>query len=348
MNCDQYIDQYLSAAADGQLAPRERGLAEEHLRGCPQCRARLGEELALKASIRRHVGIVKAPADVRLRIRAALGEAAERSARHSEISPGAGIFFRRDAGRRPVFSTIRKGAAGPGTSGREAASRSGSARGWLVLQLTRAQYLAPVGFVVILLAASTIILRNIFTSGSEQPIADVEKSVPVFDFALSRFNELSREFAPNVPAEAFSREGGAYFAWVQESDPLLHVSTELPDISVSYEKMQMPPELCDFALAGYQLVGGRVDRMPNGEPVTYTLYRDQANSILSIGLKQRIAAPEGGYWFGTHALYSYRGYSICLTIYPVGHSASIIVARAPMFELLRNVAASDVLALRDR
>jgi len=103
----------------------------------------------------------------------------------------------------------------------------------------------------------------------------------------------------------------------------------------------MPPEFCDFAMAGYELVGCRIDRMPDGKPVTYTLYRNQTSSILGIGLKQWFSAPHGGYWFETHALYSYRGYSICLTIYPNGHFASIIVARAPMVELLRDIATSD-------
>jgi hypothetical protein len=176
---------------------------------------------------------------------------------------------------------------------------------------------------------------------------EYQESVPAFDFAIDRFNKLSQEFAPNVPPEAFSREEGAYFAWVEDSDPIRHVSAELPDISASYEKEQMLPEFCDFALAGYELVGGRLDRMANGEPVTYTLYRSQANSILSIGLKQQLSPPQGGYWFGTHALYSYRNYSICLTINPVGHFASMIVARAPTVELLRDVAASDT-AVWDR
>jgi anti-sigma factor RsiW len=348
MNCDEYIDQFLSADADGQLSARERSLVEAHLRGCRQCRALLSEELALKASVRRHTGIIKAPADVRLRVRAALGEAAERDVRRAGILAKAGLALRQDASRRSTSYIGRRKAAAPGSSRSEVANRSGSARRWLALQLKRAQLLAPAGFLVLALAASTVLFRVVFRSVPGQPIADYQQSIQVFDFAIGRLNELSQEFAPNVPAEAFSREGGAYFAWVEEGDPLHHVSAELPDISASYEKMQMPPEFCDFALAGYELVGGRVERMPDGKPVTYTLYRNQTRSILSIGLKQRMSAPEGGYWFDNHALYSYRGYSICLTIHPVGHFASIIVARAPMVELLRNVATSDVVALRDR
>jgi hypothetical protein len=341
MNCDEYVNQFLSADADDQLSAAERYLAEEHLCGCHQCRARLGEELALKASIRRHLGTAKAPADVRLRIRAALGEAAERSTRHVRISASARISFREDATRQPVFSIIRRRAAAPRHSGNETAGRAVSAHRWLAIQFKRAQYLAPIGFVIIVLAASTIMFRVNFRSMSGQSAPDYQKSIPAFDFAIGRFNEFSQEFSPNVPAEAFSRNDGADFAWVEESDPLRPVSAELPDISASYEKIQMPREFCDFALAGYELIGGRIDRMPDGEPVTYTLYRKQTSSILSIGLKQRFSAPHNGYWFDNHALYSYRGYSICLTIHPYGHFASIIVARTPMVELLRDVAASD-------
>jgi hypothetical protein len=182
---------------------------------------------------------------------------------------------------------------------------------------------------------------------SRQVSSQYQESSPAFDFAIARFNQLSQEFTPNVPPEAFSREGGAYFAWVEDADPIHHVSAELPDISASYEKMQMPPEFCDFALVGYDLAGGRVERLSNGQPVTYTLYRNGPESLLSIGLKQRLSPPQGGYWFGSHAMYSYQGYSICLTIYPVGNYASIIVTRKPMVELLRDVAASDT-ALWDR
>jgi anti-sigma factor RsiW len=342
MNCDEYIADFLSADADEQLSVQERYLVEEHLRDCSECRARLDEELALKACIRHHMGNARTPADVRLRIRAALGEEAGRSTRDTDIASRAGISFRDDAGRWLGFPLIRGRASAPRNSSNEAVIRPGSARAWLAVQLRRSQYLAPVVFVVIILAASTVMFRIKPGSMPGQRGRDYQQSIPAFDFAVGRFNQLSLEFAPNVPAEAFERDNGAYFAWVQEGDPLHHVSAELPDISISYEKIQMPPEFCDFAQAGYELVGGRIDRMPDGAPVTYTLYRNPATSILSIGLKQRVSPPQGGYWFGSHALYSYRGYSICLTIDPTGQFASIIVARTPMVELLRAVAASDV------
>ncbi len=346
MNCDEYFDRFLSAHADGQLPAAERYLAEEHLQNCPRCRARLVDEHALKAHIRHHAAIIKAPADVRLRIRAALGEAAERRPQSSKRVASTATSLRNRGERPPTLGRLlTRTAAGREDDG--AAYRPGSARGWLALQLERARYLTPIGFVVVMLAGATMVSRLDWRGISGLGASESQKSVPAFDFAIEQFGQFSQEFAPNVPPEAFRRDDGAYFAWVEENSSLRHVSAELPDISASYEKMQMLPEFCDFALAGYELVGGRIDRMPNGEPVTYTLYRGQNQSILSIGLKQRISAPQGGYWFGTHALYSYRKYSICLTVDPVGHFASIIVARAPMLELLRNVVASDI-AVWDR
>jgi Putative zinc-finger len=342
MNCEEYVKRFLSAHADNQLTATERSLVEAHLQGCHRCRARLVEEHALKALIGRQAGIIRAPADVRLRIRAALGEEVERKREHRAIRTSSATFFKHNT--RRSTSMLTRSAASKDHSAGDAANRSGSARSWVALQLTRAQQLAPVGFVVIVLAGATMLFRFNWRSMAGLASSNYQRSIPSFDFAIDSLNQLSREFAPNVPPEAFSRNDGASFAWVEENNPVHHVSTELPDISASYEKMQMLPEFCDFALAGYQLVGGRIDRMPNGEPVTYTLYRNRANSLLSIGLKQRISAPQGGYWFGAHALYFYRDYSICLTIDPVGHFASIIVARAPMVQLLRDVAISDVVA----
>jgi hypothetical protein len=343
MNCDEYVDQFLSADADGELGESERQQVEEHLRGCAQCRAKLNEELVLKAFICRQMGAAKAPADVRLRIRAALGEAAESRMRRASLWASTRLSLGMDGvSRLPVFPAPRKSAAAVGKTSREAAGFAPSARRRLAIQLKRAQYLAPIGFVVILLAVSTLWFRANFRNISGPPLPGYERSVPAFDFAIDRFDELSQGFSPNVPAEAFRLDNGANFAWVENSDPLRHVSVELPDISTSYEKMRMPAEFCDFALAGYELVGGRIDHMPDRSPVTYTLYRNQTKSILSIGLKQRISAPQDGYWFSSHAFYSYRDYSICLTIYPVGHFASIIIARMPMVELLRDIAVSDL------
>ncbi|MBV8522137.1 MAG: zf-HC2 domain-containing protein [Acetobacteraceae bacterium] len=329
----------MSAQADNELTREERYLAEEHLRGCGRCRASLLEERELKAQIQLNAGITKAPADVRLRIRAALGEALEPARQPRDFATRAGGFIRRSAEVRPNSKpSLRRAAA---CSFGEPAHDSASSRQWLWIQVERMRRLAPIGFVVIVLAATTVLFRFSSRNLSGSDSADYSRSIRAFDFAIDRFNQLSQEFTPNVPPEAYKNDSASYFAWVVESNPLRHVSAELPDISASYEKVQMLPEFCDFALAGYELAGGRIDRMPDGEPVTYTLYRNQTDSLLSIGLRKQVSAPHGGYWFGAHALYSYRGYGICLTIYPVGHFVSIIVTRRPMVELLRSVALSD-------
>lgn len=75
MDCNQYIELYLSAHADGELAGDEARAAEEHLRGCDRCRAELAAERALKARIHRQFGARQVPAALAARIRRALDEA---------------------------------------------------------------------------------------------------------------------------------------------------------------------------------------------------------------------------------------------------------------------------------
>ena len=86
MNCDDYLEDYLSAHADSQLTMREQGLADRHVRRCRVCRGYLVEERVLKALVRRTLGIVKTPTKVKLEIRSALREPLKR------ITPASGIF----------------------------------------------------------------------------------------------------------------------------------------------------------------------------------------------------------------------------------------------------------------
>lgn len=65
MDCGEYITNYLSAHADGELIGEELRAAEQHVAGCDACRARLAEERAVKTLIREHAGLLRTPVQVR-------------------------------------------------------------------------------------------------------------------------------------------------------------------------------------------------------------------------------------------------------------------------------------------
>jgi Putative zinc-finger len=86
MDCQDYVNKYLSAHADGELTPYALRRVEEHLGGCRACRGRLADERSVKALVRQRITIVKVPAEVRLRIRAAIGESGEAAASHGRLA----------------------------------------------------------------------------------------------------------------------------------------------------------------------------------------------------------------------------------------------------------------------
>jgi len=53
VDCNTYIEKYLSAHVDGELSAAELREVEEHLAGCVNCRARFAEERAVKALVAR-------------------------------------------------------------------------------------------------------------------------------------------------------------------------------------------------------------------------------------------------------------------------------------------------------
>ena len=72
VDCDTYIDNYLSAHVDGELSAEELREAEEHLAGCVNCRARFAEERAVKTLLRERAAMRRTPPMVRGSILAAL------------------------------------------------------------------------------------------------------------------------------------------------------------------------------------------------------------------------------------------------------------------------------------
>jgi Putative zinc-finger len=72
VDCDTYIEKYLSAHVDGELSAAELREVEEHLAGCVNCRARFAEERAVKALLRERAAMRRTPSMVRGSILAAL------------------------------------------------------------------------------------------------------------------------------------------------------------------------------------------------------------------------------------------------------------------------------------
>jgi hypothetical protein len=174
--------------------------------------------------------------------------------------------------------------------------------------------------------------------------------VAAFDLAINKYLQFSREFQPNVPPEAYSGGDGMLYAWVMDRNSVQGVADNGPesdDISRSYRNADMPDDLFDFSAAGYRIVGGRVDHLPDGRGVTYTMYQGDAGQIVSLCFSDStMAAPVGAVdWVGMRSFYSYKGYSICLSFYPTGHFVSILVTRMPVEQLLREVANTDVVAI---
>jgi Putative zinc-finger len=300
MNCSEYVNKYLSAHADGELTARELRRAEEHLGGCGSCRGRLADEGSLKAQVRRNVNIVKVPAEVRLRIRAAIGEVGE------PIAARGNQAIRTESGRSALVRRMRV---------------------W-----------APVAAAASLLA---FVALYSFGIGTRTPTAQVQP-VPAFDLAIAKYDAFERDFVPNVPND----QNGSELAWVMDRDNTHPVIEMRGEVGRSYAAANMPDDLYNFDATGYRLDGGRIDRLPDGRPVTYTLYRRGPDSILSLDLKDsHMSAPIAAvYWLGMRSFYEYKGYSLCLTFDSQDHFVSITVTRAPLTDLIRNIALADAVA----
>jgi anti-sigma factor RsiW len=74
MNCEQ-TQALLPAHVDGELGIPESIALEQHLQSCPDCRAELASQQALRAAIQKHTPYFTAPMQLENRIRAALPSA---------------------------------------------------------------------------------------------------------------------------------------------------------------------------------------------------------------------------------------------------------------------------------
>jgi hypothetical protein len=280
VSCEEYITNYLSADADGELTPEEARVVAGHLGsgpqdGCAACRARLAEERLLKALIRRQAATVKTPEEIQARINAALD-----------------LIDRGPATRRLGIAVVR--------------------------ELRRPRTWAP-------LAAAAMLFVVVWADGilpgmhrGTLPANTGVSSIPAtqaLDQAVYSYETFETAFRPTVP------------------------SGSLADIAMAYGEAEMPDTMWNFQYAGYGVVGGRIDHLPDGNPVTYTLYHGRNSDILCTRYKASdFAVPPGavGEMHG-RLLYDYKGYSLCVTVSEQGHFICVLTTSEPMDELRHDI-----------
>jgi hypothetical protein len=160
------------------------------------------------------------------------------------------------------------------------------------------------------LAFVVIILRN----------PTPAESYPAFDYAVSHYDQFVDRFDPNVP------------------------SGSPGDIAAAFMDHKMPGYLWNFQPSGYKLMGGRLEKMPDGRWVTNTFYRSDDGAILcSFVAYSGLKLPsDDNQDVGEHRMYEYRGHTICLTYFPSGKYICILVSRKPMKEFMQDIAASEL------
>ena len=95
------------------------------------------------------------------------------------------------------------------------------------------------------------------------------RSLP-FDIAIDHYAQFVEHFEPNVKSDSPA------------------------DISDAYMDHQLPGFLWNFQQSGYKLIGGRLDRLPDGSPVAYTFYRGDTGTILCTYMKSHGLQPPDG------------------------------------------------------
>jgi hypothetical protein len=162
--------------------------------------------------------------------------------------------------------------------------------------------------------AAAVVLLVMFL----RPQREMAAAVPDFDLAIQSYGRSLTNFTPNVPSDS--------------PEALLK----------AYIEHGMPPYMWDFGPGGYKLVGGRFDPLPDGTPITYTLFRGNRGAIICMfKATDGFNPPAGVYKERRHYLfYHYKGYSICLNnVGGYGNYICVLVARLPMKEFMRNVLA---------
>jgi len=162
--------------------------------------------------------------------------------------------------------------------------------------------------------SAAMVLLVTFLHGQHQ----LGAQVPDFDLAIESYGHSLVDFHPNVPSDS------------------------LGTVLKAYIEHGMPAYMWDFSPEGYKLVGGRVEMLPDGSPITYTMFRGNAGSIFClIRATEGFNPPAGMYEQRRNYLfYSYRGYSVCLSnVGNYGSYVCVLVSRLPMKDFMHAVLA---------
>ena len=147
------------------------------------------------------------------------------------------------------------------------------------------------------------------------PHAGREKLAPIpdFDLAIASYQRALTGFRANVP------------------------SGSVAAVVTAYVEHGMPAYMWDFGPAGFPLMGGRIDRLPDGTPLTYTLFRGPQGGVMCMikrtdaFMPPAITHEEQRHLF----FYRYKGFSVCLiNVGGYGSFISVIVAPLPLRQFM--------------
>ena len=114
-------------------------------------------------------------------------------------------------------------------------------------------------------------------------------------------------------------------------------------VLTSYVEHGMPAYMWDFGPDGFRLVGGRLEYLPGGVPVTYTWFAGTKGAVMCM-LRQIDGFKPPSIRHEEHdrlLFYSYRGFSICLiNVGGYGDFISVIASSMPMPEFMHVVLAA--------
>ncbi len=170
-------------------------------------------------------------------------------------------------------------------------------------------------WVPIMLAAAAAIVVVVLHGGISRTPAH---AITPFDIAINHYSQFAVHFEPNVKGNS------------------------PPDISGAYMDNHLPGFLWNLQPSGYKLVGGRVEHLRDGSPVSFTFYRSDTGTILCTYMQSHGFEPPPGAIraMGDHNYYVYKGYSICLS-YPHGGFMCMLVSRRTMNQFVQDIAASE-------